>query len=104
VFTPASGSLVLHVLDGKLQAHPIAATELAVQAKAVGAAALVPVKLAGDKAPAQSSVFSGSDDALKNAASVDVIVRIELDGKAQRVVISTAKAAEHHEGDGHDHK
>lgn len=104
VHDPATGNLTLHVLDGKLQPHAIAAKPLSIQAKPAGGAALIPVTL-DPATPDQASEFRGANDALKGAAAVDVILRIEIDGKNQRVVFSTAKAADegHHEGDGHKH-
>lgn len=103
VHSATSGALTLYVLDGKLQPHPIIAKPLTVQAKPTGATALIQVTLApatGDKA----SEFSGTSDALKGVASVEVIVRIELDGKNQRLVFSTGQVPDSHsEGDGHKH-
>lgn len=104
VHDAVAGSLVLYVLDGKLKAHAIPAKPLTVQVKAAGATALVPVTLT-PAAREQASEFAGTAEALKGATSVEVIIRIDLDGKNQRVVFSTAKAPEagHKEGDGHKH-
>lgn len=84
-----TGSLTLYVLNGQLQALAIAAKPLTVQAKPAGSTVLIPVVLvpaAGDTA----HTFTGSAEALKSVRVLDVIVRLELDGKNQRVVFSTA--------------
>ena len=104
VHDATAGSLTLYVLDEKLAALAIPGKPLVVQAKPTGATALVPVTLAPATAD-QASEFSGSADALKAVTSLEVIVRLTLDGKSQRVVFATRKSAEaeHTEGDGHKH-
>ena len=102
VHDATAGSLTLYVLDGKLVAHPISAKPLTVQAKPAGAAALVPVTLTPVTAD-QASDFFGATDALKGAPSVEVIVRIELNGANQRVVFSTSVKVDVREGNGHQH-
>lgn len=98
VIESATGALTLYVLTGELKPHAIAETSVSAQVKLPGATSLQAVTLTAKpqdgEAKGSASRFTAEDATLKDKAPSEVIVRVPLDGKSQRVVFSTARSKE----------
>lgn len=107
----AEGGLHLYVLgDDESKAKPIAAKALTAQVKVAGSDKFVAVTLEPkpmDGEPKDhSSHFIGNDASLKGIASAEVVVRLDIDGKAQRAsfTVKPSTGADDHGEKGHGKK